>query len=86
MTVLSLIRAGLEAVTAYYRAAVIRERRALRAELKQLDHEILQAATAGDAERISLLQNRHSDAAADLEALRAASLPAAAAGASDPRG
>ena len=86
MTVLSLIRAALEAVTAYYRASVIRERRALSAELKQLDHEILEAASAGDAERISLLQNRRSDAAADLEALRAAAEPDAGAGEAHPRG
>lgn len=86
MNPLPLIRAAFEALAAYYRAAVIRERRELRRELRTLNHEILDAASAGNAERIALLQNERAEVAADLDALRPATQPDAQAGAHGPRG
>jgi uncharacterized membrane protein (DUF106 family) len=85
MNILALIRAALEAFAAYYKTVEIRERRALRAELKALDHEIENAVNAGDAARISELQNERAEVTADLDALRPAALPALEKGPDDPR-
>jgi len=83
MTTLALLRALLEAVAAYYRAAILRERRSLRAELKQIRHEIDRATDAGDSARLCELQDDYADTAASLDALLVAPLAAAPTGADD---
>lgn len=78
MSIIALVRALLEAITAFYQTSAIRERRLLRAELRAIRHEIDLAINAGDSARIAELQDDYADATKSLDTLLAAPKSAAA--------
>lgn len=69
MNPLSAITAALTALTEWFKTASIRERRELRNEARQLRHEILKAADAGNSRLLAELQDALTDNARDREAL-----------------
>lgn len=56
----------------WFKTAAIRERRELRTEARQLRHEILKAADAGNSRLLGELQDALADNQRDCSALRAA--------------
>lgn len=75
MGLIPLITAALAAWTEWCKTASIRERRELRTESRQLRHEIIKAADAGDTVRQSELQNALDDNERDRASLQLAASP-----------
>lgn len=72
MSFTAALTAAFQAFAEWCKTATIRERRELRNEARQLRHEILQAADAGNAVRLAELQDALADNARDREALLSA--------------
>lgn len=73
MSPFAAITAALTALAEWFKTAAIRERRELRTEARQLRHEILKAADAGNARLLGELQDALSDNQRDRAALLNAS-------------
>lgn len=73
MNALTAITAAFTALAEWFKTAAIRERRELRTEARQLRHEILKAADAGNGRLLGELQDALADNARDRASLLAAS-------------